>query len=164
MGLLNKIEKKGKPVRNKANPEKKIPTVPKKVEKAAEKDKPKNIVKKELPAEKKPAQSSKGSIETDMDRINSIIIKHKNMSLKDIATVLNTDVKRVEDLSRILNKYKIAELYYPTAGSPVLRQILPEEKGKLKAHKGFNLIIFGGILLIIAGILIVVLKYTGFIL
>jgi hypothetical protein len=164
MGLLNKIEKKGKPVRNKSKPVKTIPSVPKKVEKAAEKDKPKNVVTKELPAEKKPTQSSKGSIETDMDRINSIIIKHKKMSLKDIATVLNTDVKRVEDLSRILNKYKIAELYYPTAGSPVLRLITPEEKDKSKSGKGHKLIIFGGILLILVGILIVVLKYMGFIL
>ena len=88
-------------------------------------------------------------IETDIDKVHNIVIKYGKMSVNDIATVLKSDAKRVEELGKILAKHKMAELYYPAIGVPELRRIGNISPGKPQ-NKNFNLVIFGLISLIIA--------------
>ena len=43
-------------------------------------------------------------IVTDIDKIHDVVIKLGSATLKDIATILKTDIKRVEELAKILGK------------------------------------------------------------
>lgn len=110
--------------------------------------------------EKASAQSF--GIETDIDKMHNIIMKYGRMSINDIASILKADVKRVEELGKILSKYKMVELYYPPIGIPELRNIGHNSPGKTK-NKNLNLIIFGLVLLVIAMGAIVFLKIYGII-
>ena len=84
------------------------------------------------------------------------------MAIKDIAVVLKLGAERVEELAKILDKYKMAELYYPPVGSAVLRKTGGSAKsGNNKKNKNLNLLIFGIISLIILIAMIVILKIYG---
>lgn len=100
------------------------------------------------------------TIVTDIDRMQSIVAKHGSIGLKDIAVILKADAKRIEELARILNKYSIAELYYPPVGEPLLRK-LGSGNAEKKGFKKPSLIITFGILLLIVVAVIFALKIYG---
>jgi len=110
----------------------------------------------------KPNPEESPSIQTDIDKIHIVVEKYGSMAIKDIAVVLKLGAERVEELAKILDKYKMAELYYPPVGSAVLRKTGGSAKsGNNKKNKNLNLLIFGIISLIILIAMIVILKIYG---
>ena len=102
------------------------------------------------------------SIETDIDRIHGVVEKYDSMALKDIAVVLKLGAERVEELAKILDKYRMAELYYPPVGSAVLRKTGSGAKDEVhKKNKNLNLLVFGSVSLIILVGAIVMMKVYG---
>ena len=84
------------------------------------------------------------------------------MALKDIAVVLKLGTERVEELAKILDKYRMAELYYPPVGSAVLRKTGSSAKNDgRKKNKNLNLLVFGSVSLIILVGAIVIIKIYG---
>ena len=102
------------------------------------------------------------SIKTDIDKVHEIVEKYGSMALKDIAVVLKLGTERVEELAKILDKYRMAELYYPPVGSAVLRKTGSAEKNDgRKKNKNLNLLVFGSVSLIILVGAIVIIKIYG---
>lgn len=142
MGLLAKVENK---VEKRAM---EIKTAP-------EKTTPENIL---LP----PQPTSPATVQTDIDKLHSLVLKYNQVAISDAAKILKTDGKRIEELAGILNKYGIAELYYPSVGHAIVRQISPEKKVQSRKNKKLNLMIFalGAVLVVI--IVMLTLHYFNF--
>lgn len=104
--------------------------------------------------------NEESEIVTDIDRMQSIVVKYGSISLKDIAVILRTDVKRVEELARVLNKYAIAELYYPPIGEPLVRK-LNSDLGNKKSFTKPRLSVAFGVLLVISIAVIAALRIYG---
>ncbi len=99
-------------------------------------------------------------IETDIDKMHDVVMKYGSMAVSEIATILKIDSKRVEELGKILHKHKMAELYYPPIGSPVLRKAGHKSSGRAQ-NKKLNLIVFGSISFAVLIGLIIILKMYG---
>src|SRR3989338_10278577 len=85
----------------------------------------------------------RASIETDIDKVHNVVEKYGSMALKDIAVALKLGTERVEELAKILDKYRMAELYYTPVGSAVLRKSGSAEKNESrKKNKNLNLLVF----------------------
>tara|TARA_Y100000310_G_scaffold78032_1_gene74666 strand:- start:57 stop:527 length:471 start_codon:yes stop_codon:yes gene_type:complete len=155
MGLLNKIEGT---------------TKPKKIEKGNRKHIVKKISQKHTNEQLTPTDQSdpkfiKSTVQTDIDKLHSIILKYKKINIKDASTILKTKSERIEGLAKILNKYNIAELIYPSVGSPYI-EIMTEEdqrQNKKEQNKKSNIIRFIIIILIVIAIIIYMLYRFNFI-
>lgn len=105
----------------------------------------------------------KKKLETDLDKINSIVLDAGDIKLKDAAAKLNIPLKKVEEFAKILNKQNLIELYYPAVGGARLRKKEAKIKSIKAKNKSINLIIFAATLVIIIIVLIIVLKRLGYI-
>ena len=110
MGLLNKIEGA---------------VEPKKIKKGNKKHIVKKISKKhkteQSTSDQPDSEFIKSTVQTDIDKLHSIILKYKKITIKDASTILKTKSERIEGLAKILNKYNIAELIYPSVSSPFIK-------------------------------------------
>lgn len=117
-------------------------------------------VNKDFEIKSNPKESA--SIETDIDKIHDVVEKYGSMSLKDIAVVLKLGAERVEELAKILDKYTMAELYYPPVGSAVLRKAGNNAKNEShKKNKNLNMLVFGSVSLFILIAAIIIMKIYG---
>ncbi|MDI6798523.1 MAG: CBS domain-containing protein [Candidatus Aenigmarchaeota archaeon] len=61
-------------------------------------------------------------METDVDKILSIIKEKGRISFDKIAKLFNVDMNTVENWAKILEDHGLAEIFYPAIGSPELRE------------------------------------------
>lgn len=124
------------------------------------KSKKESISVKHTPIKKETLE--KRRLETDLDRINSLVLDTGEIKLKDAAEKLNIPLKKTEEFAKILNNQNLIELYYPVVGGARLRKKEARIKSIKSKNKNNNLIIFAAILIIIITVLIVVLKRVGY--
>lgn len=67
-------------------------------------------------------------IETDIDKLMTIIEEKKSVSIEDMSKQLNVEVEQVENWAKILEEHGLIEIEYPIIGLPKLRKKEWKEK------------------------------------
>jgi hypothetical protein len=61
-------------------------------------------------------------IETDIDKLMSMIEKEKSVSVLDVSKELKVSVEQIENWAKILEEHGLIEIIYPLIGFPRLRK------------------------------------------
>lgn len=80
-------------------------------------------------------------LKTDVDRLLEILEGHKEISVKDAAIQLNTDIKQIEKLSEFLEEEGILVIDYKLAKAYLKLSEEPKEKAKIEKEKEPSVVI-----------------------
>ncbi len=71
-------------------------------------------------------------LQTNIDRLLSLVKMKSSVRLKDAAKEFSVDVGRVEKWGRILEEYKLVTMHYPPIGDPKILMLKDKKHGKKK--------------------------------
>jgi len=102
-------------------------------------------------------------VTTIPDKIYHLIEKEGKIKLHDIAENLSMSKRDAEEWVKMLDKQGMAELHYPTIGSPIVKKIGHKNEKGFSLSKTTKLIIFTIVVVIVVSLMMYVLVQRGII-